>query len=159
MADSWTHLRHTKKRSVKFSEGMHKPQWVVAADNGKAVVSPKIVEFGRHCFPEENAQSKKCTNFLAWLLAHLDAECHALRPPALPDGYLRDTLKNTARQLRRNQRQPFIARKDDGTCQDLHKHISANMGVLWIVQLMQEGIRNWSEKDIMQTPVDAQTLG
>ena len=108
MADSWTHLRHTKKRSVKFSEGMHKPQWVVAADNGKAVVSPKIVEFGRHFFPEENAHSKKCTNFLAWLLAHLDAECHALRPPALPDGYLRDTLKapkNTARQLRRNQRQ------------------------------------------------------
>jgi hypothetical protein len=77
----------------------------------------------------------------------------------LPDGYLRETfiaLKNTGKQLRRNQSRSLIARKVDGTYQDLHTHISGTIGmegVLWIIEQMQmqQGLPNWSEKDILQT--------
>ena len=156
MADRWTHIPHTNERSVKFSGGMYQPHWVTAAD-GKAIVSPKIVDFVKHFFPDENAQSKKFNSFLSCFLAIANYDCHALGLPALPDGYLRNTfnaLKNTGKQLRRNQSQSLIARKDDGAYQDLHKHISATIGmhgVLWIVQQMQEGILKWSEKDVVQT--------
>jgi hypothetical protein len=158
MADGWIQVRHENERSVKFPQGMYKPQWV-KEENGKAIVSAKIVEFVKHFFPDENAQRNKYNNFLGWGLAHLNAECHELGLPALPDGYLRETfiaLKNTGKQLRRNQSRSLIARKVDGTYQDLHTHISGTIGmagVLWIIEQMQmqQGLPNWSEKDILQT--------
>jgi hypothetical protein len=158
MADGWAQVRHENDRSVKFPHGMYKPQWV-KDEHGKAIVSAKIVDFVKHFFPDENAQSKKYNNFLGWALAHLNAECHELGLPALQDGYLRETfpaLKNTGKQLRRNRSQSLIARKNDGTYQDLHTHISETIGmegVLWIIEQMQmqQGLPNWSEKDILQT--------
>lgn len=160
MADRWTEVLHTsahKNKTGKYANSqLFQPHWV-SVESGQAKVSEKIVEFVQKFFPTGNDQIKKYNNFLAWLLAHLNAECHALKLPPLPDGYLRSKfceMKSTAKLLRRTHQQSLVARGDDGSYKDLHSFLSATIGIeglLFVVEQLQNGKTGWSEQANVQT--------
>jgi hypothetical protein len=160
MADRWTEVPQPsvrKNAKGKYADSrLFQPHWVTA-ENGRAKVSEKIVQFVQHVFPTGNTQIKKYNNFLAWLLIHLNAECRALKLPLLPDGFLRSqfvVMQSTGRLLRRTHQQSLVAPGDDGSYKDLHSSLSATIGMegcLFIAEQMQNGKTGWSERANVQT--------
>ena len=107
--------------------------------DGKPVVSPRIVAFVEGFYPAGSIQGPAMNITMSWLLASLNAELAAMKVTAhFKDGFLRaefSRLMLLSKQVW-TSKTTSTKRRADGSCVDIHKYKRATVGLQGILAMV-----------------------